>query len=105
VPLNLNNLVRRVIVPAIKGHELYDGLMLEWKGWHAFRRGAATTLYSLGVAPRIIQGLLRHADIRTTMNIYTQVITEDSKAAMMKLEETLFPMGVILGNEIVNGNL
>ena len=41
-PLDLDNLVNRVIVPALKGTGV------EWHGWHAFRRGLATNLHRLG---------------------------------------------------------
>ena len=40
---------------------------LEWKGWHAFRRGLATNLTDLGVRPEVIQRILRHGDLATTM--------------------------------------
>jgi integrase len=86
-PLNLANLAARVIRPALKRKEI------PWLGWHAFRRGLATNLNALGVQPKTIQSLLRHSDIRTTMNIYTQAVTEDSRNAMKKLEESLLPFG------------
>jgi integrase len=86
-PLNLANLAARVIEPALKRKGI------PWLGWHAFRRGLATNLYALGVQAKTIQSLLRHSDIRTTMNIYTQTVTEDSKSAMRKLEDTLLPFG------------
>jgi integrase len=56
-PLNLENLAQRVIAPALN-----DG----WKGWHGFRRGLGPNLYSLGVPPKVIQEILRHADVATT---------------------------------------
>jgi len=33
----------------------------EWRGWHAFRRGLATTLHALGENDQTIQNILRHA--------------------------------------------
>jgi len=86
-PLNLANLAARVIMPALKKKQI------PWLGWHAFRRGLATNLNALGVQPKTIQSLLRHSDVRTTMNIYTQTVTEDSKSAMKKLEDALLPFG------------
>jgi len=41
-------------------------------GWHTFRHSHSTLLNALGVDLKVQQELLRHADIRTTMNIYTQ---------------------------------
>ena len=40
-------------------------------GWHAFRRGVATELARIGVNPKYAQRILRHRDIRTTLNHYT----------------------------------
>jgi len=37
-------------------------------------------LRHLGVDVKVQQELLRHADIRTTMNIYTQAMREDLRA-------------------------
>src|SRR5260370_26587866 len=62
-PMNLEALARDVIRPALaKAH-------LRWHGWHAFRRGLATNLHRLGVSDKVIQQILRHANVSTTMNI------------------------------------
>ena len=58
--LDLDNLADRVIKPILKANGL------EWKGWHAYRRGLATNLHELGVPDIVIQAILRHEDIRTT---------------------------------------
>jgi integrase len=96
-PLNLANLVRRVIVPALAGKEVRDeaGKMrpLRWKGWHAFRRGLASNLYSLGVQPKVIQAILRHSDIGTTLEYYVQTPNAESREAIEKIEEC-FPFGI-----------
>jgi len=42
-------------------------------GWHTFRH-SSTLLHALGAAPAVQKELLRHADIQTTMDIYTQAI-------------------------------
>ncbi len=54
-----------------------------WHGWHAFRRGIATTLYELGVPDKTIQDILRHANLKTTMGIYVKARREKSVAAMV----------------------
>lgn len=56
-PLDLNNLVVRTIVPALKTSST------RWHGWHAFRRGLATNLNCLGVPLKTVQAILRHANI------------------------------------------
>lgn len=79
-PLHLDNLSRRVISPAINGG---------WKGWHGFRRGLATNLYRLGVPAKVIQEILRHADVSTTQTNYIIVDRSETKAAMKKLEKAV----------------
>jgi integrase len=79
-PLNLNNLLNRVIRPA------FDRAGLEWKGWHAFRRGLATNLYQLGVPDKTIQTILRHSDVLTTLRHYVKTPSADAVQAMRSLE-------------------
>ena len=79
-PLVLANLVRREIRPALKA------VGLRWKGWHGFRRGLATTLYQLGSPGKIIQSVLRHAHLNTTMAFYVKPVQAESHKAMAKLE-------------------
>jgi integrase len=79
-PLNLNNLVARVIRPAIKDHA-------DWHGWHSFRRGLATNLHELGVADKEIQAILRHSNIGITMNVYVKSVTRAQVDAMDTLSE------------------
>ncbi len=40
-------------------------------GWHTLRHTYATVLEQVGVRMKVAQELLRHADIQTTMNVYT----------------------------------
>jgi len=75
-PLNLDNLVRREIIPAI------GGAGVEWHGWHAFRRGLATTLHQLRVDDKTIQAILRRSNVGITMNIYVKSVAESQVSAM-----------------------
>ena len=95
-PLNLANLARRVIIPKFKAvaTETGGGVALSWKGWHAFRRGLATNLFELKVPPRIVQGILRHASLTTTMQHYIQANDPQMREAVQKLGEILAPLGV-----------
>lgn len=101
-PLNMNNLLNRQILPALnrcatchkpeaehvcEGHEYKrDVSRPAWRGWHSFRRGLATNLKRLGVDLKTIQAILRHAHISVTADIYVKDVSEDSVAAMQKLE-------------------
>ena len=82
-PLNLDNLVRREIVPAL------EGTGVEWRGWHAFRRGLATTLHQLGIDDKTIQAILRHSNVGITMNIYVKSVAESQVSAMDALQAKL----------------
>jgi integrase len=102
-PLNLDNLVRRVIVPALsrcavcqkqedehkpEGHVYQrDKALPRWHGWHAFRRGLATNLHQLGVDDKTIQAILRHSNIGITQNIYIKSVSESQVSAMDSLSE------------------
>jgi integrase len=79
--LNLNNLAGRFIRPALGDR---------WEGWHAFRRGLATNLFTLGVAPEVVQTILRHSDASTTRKHYILLKSQDEgRAAMTRLEKAV----------------
>lgn len=75
-PLNLKNLTKRTIIPALVGTGV------TWCGWHAFRRGLATNLHSLRVDDKTIQAILRHSNIQVTMNAYVKSVGELEVSAM-----------------------
>jgi len=96
-PLNLDNLARRIITPAIEkcvvcrksesdhkpeGHMFQLDKTLQWHGWHAFRRGLATNLHILRVDDKTIQAILRHSNISLTMNVYVKSVAESGVNAM-----------------------
>jgi integrase len=98
--MNLPNLVRRTIIPlltrcAVCGHYRHehpddhefqlDETILKWKGSKCFRRSLASNLYTLGVKPKIIQAILRHSDLSTTMNFYVETPDAESREALDKL--------------------
>ncbi len=102
-PLNLDNLVRRVIIPVLspcavckkqedehksEGHSFsLDKNLPRWHGWHAFRRGLATNLHTLGVADKGIQAILRHSTIGLTQNVYIKSVIESQVNALDALTE------------------
>lgn len=88
-PLNLANLARRVIVPALADYSNEIQQHVEWKGWHAYRRGLATNLKSCGVPAKVAQSILRHSSVTLTLDIYTQTTDPESRAALEKIEEWL----------------
>jgi integrase len=104
--VNLNNLLKRVMLPALnrcrhcggiagKSHlrqaHAYerDPRIPAWHGWHAARRGVSTNLYSLGVQDKVIQRILRHSNVAVTLEHYVKTIDADVISAMAKLEQTV----------------
>ena len=59
-----------------------DTSLPSWHGWHAFRRGLATNLHALGVDDKTIQGILRHSDMRLTMNVYVKSVSDSQVDAL-----------------------
>ena len=101
-PANLNNTLNRHILPALNRceecgkaksehagatHEYKrDDKLPEWHGYHAFRRGLASTLYSLGVDDVMVQQIMRHGNVNVTRDHYIKTTLEQSVAAMSKLD-------------------
>jgi integrase len=100
-PLNLDNLARRAIKPAIErctqcqrpeavhpkiGHAFELDEACAWHGWHAYRRGLATNLHALGVPDKTVQAILRHSNVKTTQNIYIKTIDENRVNALDLLD-------------------
>jgi integrase len=52
---------------------------------HTFRHTYRTWLDSVGTPVGVQQKLMRHSDIRTTMNIYGDVVSEDARQASQKV--------------------
>jgi integrase len=106
-PANLNNTLNREILPALSrcgvcrkpkaehvaaavSHDFRRDVNLPmWHGWHAFRRGLASTLYGLGVDDVMVQQILRHKDVQVTRDHYIKTNSDQSIAATAKLESAL----------------
>ncbi len=81
-PIDLHNLVARVIRPALEAKELV------WKGMYAGRRGAGTAIIALTNGNAAVgQALLRHKNMSTTLTFYKKQIPAADLRAGMKLLE------------------
>jgi len=78
-----DSVLRRVILPVL------ESIGIEWHGWHAFRRGAATNLHDIGVDDIIIAQILGHSDVAVTRKCYIKALNKNAVAAMQKMEEKL----------------
>jgi integrase len=104
-PQDLNNVLNREILPALKrcekcrknesahgeaDHDFKpDDSLPKWHGWHAARRGLGSNLYALGVPEKVIQSILRHANVSTTVTYYVKTSDEQNVQAMGRLEDAL----------------
>ncbi len=58
-------------------------------GWHTFRHSFSTLIHDMGTDLAVQKELLRHADVKTTMNIYTQAMAPAKRKAIRKLTKKL----------------
>ncbi len=58
---------------------------------HDTRRTCGSLLAALDVHPRVAMAILRHSRIALTMEIYTQVPDEATRAALRRLSDQLGP--------------
>lgn len=102
--MNLANLAKRIITPRIEkclrcgrsrlkhrtdGHMFELDKSLQWHGWHAFRRGLATTLHQLGIPDKEIQGILRHSNVAITQASYIKCVAESQVNALDLVAEKM----------------
>jgi integrase len=79
-PLNLANVAKRTIIPTL---EKMEGAP-QWQGWHSFRRGLATILHADGVDDKTIQAVLRHSNVRVTMDCYVKTLPQSTINAVQR---------------------
>jgi integrase len=60
-------------------------------GWHTFHHTSSTLLRSVGTEFKVMQELLRHSTLRSTLDIYTQAITPAKHTAQAAVLSLLFP--------------
>ena len=58
-------------------------------GWHTFRHTFSSILHNAGTNMAVQKELLRHADIQTTMNIYTQAVSAAKREAVHEVAKVL----------------
>lgn len=61
--------------------------------YHDLRHGAASLMAAQGVPARVAMEILGHAQISTTLNIYTHIAPELQKEATEKVADALWPDG------------
>jgi len=59
-------------------------------GWHTFRHTFSTLLRSVGTEFKVMQELLRHSSLRSTLDVYTQAISPAKHAAQAAVLDLVF---------------
>lgn len=81
-----DNLMKRHIRPVAKANGIHKRI-----GWHTFRHTFGTLLKANGEDVKTVQELLRHANSRITLEVYTQAVTSHKRAAQSKVVRMMVP--------------
>ena len=79
-----DTLLDRFLQPAAK-----QAGITKWVGFHTFRHTYSTLLKANGEDVKVVQELMRHANISTTMNIYTKALTPAKREAQSRVVDVL----------------
>jgi integrase len=90
-PLSPDSLLKKSIRPAL----IRAGIEGKIIGWHNFRHTLGTLLRAIGTDIKVAQDLLRHANSRTTLDIYTHAVSQQKRDANTKVVELLLPGRVL----------
>jgi integrase len=83
-PISPNNVLRRSIFPAC------DRLGMPHATWLTFRRTYSSWSHDKGVPGKVVAQLMGHANVDTTLNVYTQVLDGSVRDAVEKVGGELF---------------
>jgi integrase len=79
-----DTLLDRFLQPAAK-----KAGITKWVGFHTFRHTYSTLLKANNEDVKVVQELMRHANISTTMNIYTKALTPAKREAQSRVVDVL----------------
>jgi integrase len=80
-PINYKNWLERVLKPAA------TAAGVERITYHMFRRGLATEAHQLHIVDKNVQSQLRHANVKTTVDLYTRGVPAEQAKAMQQLSD------------------
>jgi len=72
-------------------------------GWHTFRHSYSTLLRSVGAELKVMQELMRHSTLRTTMDVYTQAVAPAKRAAQAAVLALFFPTTSSVDDDVIIG--
>lgn len=88
-PLTPDMVLKKTIRPALER----AGVKGKVIGWHSFRHSLATNLHAAGVDLKTAQELLRHANSRITLDVYTRAISATKREANDRVMQMVFDAG------------
>ena len=81
-----DNLMKRYVKPVALKAGINNHI-----GWHTFRHSFGTLLKANGEDVKTVQELLRHANSRITLDVYTQAVNSHKRAAQSKVVKMMVP--------------
>jgi integrase len=78
--------MKRYIKPVARASGIFKNM-----GWHTFRHTFGTLLKANGEDVKTVQEPLRHANSRITLEVYTQAVTSNKRAAQSKVVRMMIP--------------
>jgi hypothetical protein len=81
--------LKKTIRPALERAGIKDKVI----GWHSFRHSLATNLRAAGVDLKTAQELLRHANSRITLEVYTREISATKREANDRVMQMMLEGG------------
>ena len=88
-PISPDTVLMKIIRPAL----IRAGVKDKAIGWHSFRHSLATNLRAAGVDLKTAQELLRHANSRITLDVYTRAISATEREANNRVMDMVFEAG------------
>ncbi|MBW4026547.1 MAG: site-specific integrase [Acidobacteria bacterium] len=85
MPVWANSSLQKVLQPAAKRANITKTI-----GWHTFRHTYSSLLSEYGNDVKVVQELMRHAKVSTTMEVYTHARMEKKREAQSKVVDVLF---------------